>query len=130
MCFSQCGFLQLNCSTRQVTQTWHRVTVTNVTSPRTKNKKHNQLQEPFFCVCLKLPAKRNLVTCHVHYHLLVMGIVGCNISNSILSGRRSRCIQVLIQHFTKSRMSLVTYVTDLDGLKCCFMWPIKSCSLI
>ena len=48
----------------------------------------------------------------------------------MLSGWRSRFIQLLIQHFTKSWMPLVIYMKWLIVIKCHFMWPIISCDLI
>ena len=56
--------------------------------------------------------------------------IGYSLPNSMLSGRRSRCIQLLIQHFTKSGMPLVTYVRGLVVIKYCFMWTINSIDLI
>ena len=55
---------------------------------------------------------------------------GCSPPNNIFSGRRSRCTRLLIQHFTKSRMPLVTYVRGLVVIKCLWVWLIKLCDLI
>ena len=52
---------------------------------------------------------------------VLLRLIGCSLPSNILLSRRSRCIQPLILPFTESWMPLVTYVTGLVVLKCCFL---------
>ena len=54
---------------------------------------------------------------------------GCSPPNSMLSGRTSRCTQVLLQHFTKSLMPFVIEMRRLIVIKCFCICPINSCDL-
>ena len=48
---------------------------------------------------------------------------GCNLPQSMLLGRRSRCAQLLIQHFTKSWMPLVTCEKTCHSQCFCTRYP-------